>query len=299
MRRNFTGSETPEERPRFCPNCGAANTTFGLRCTACGHLYSDKPPVESYWDYANAPVATTLAYNAENSDVDRDGPGDAAPETMATRPYAPVIDPWSSMRGRLGAPQGSPEAFVPPPIAPIRRREGGPPGWFLGLLGILLIAIVAVAALALLVRPVVSDQVESAAGDAIGTSLANATIVPDVTSGTVVVTEQEINRSIRANRDDYEPLEDLRVQIRRTGIEATFTVYGVAGTLTGSVKAQNGKVVVVDPQLRGAAGRMIDIDRIAQDAEQAINDLLARNNLRATAVTLSDDTVTIATAPAQ
>ena len=214
---------------------------------------------------------------------------------MATRPYTPVVDPWSSMGGRLGADPGSASAFVPPVMGPVERPEGGPPGWFLGLVGILLIAMVAFAALALIVRPVVSDQVGSAAGDAISTSLARATVIPDVSAGTVVVTEQEISRAIRANRDDLQPVENLRVQIRRTGIEATFSVYGVSGSLTGSVQVQNGRIVIVDPHLNGAVGRMIAVDHIARDAERAINDLLARNNLRATAVTLSDDTMTITT----
>jgi len=300
MRRNLTGNEKPEERPRFCPNCGAPNTTLGLRCTTCGHLYSDKPPIESYWDHATPPSSTTVEYNREDAAPPPDPTedlSDAESSMMATRPYTPVLDPWSSMGGRLSADPGSPDAFVPPASGFDARREGGPPAWFLGLVGILLIGAVGFAALALVIRPVVSDQVESAAGDAISTSLAKATVVPDVSSGTVVVTEQEISQAIRANREDLQPLEDLRVQIRRTGIEATFSVYGVPGTLTGSVEVQKGRIVIVDPKLTGAVGRMIDVDHIAQDAEQAINDLLARNNLRATAVTLSDDTMTISTAP--
>jgi hypothetical protein len=300
MRRNLTGNEKPEERPRFCPNCGAANTTFGLRCTNCGHLYADKPPIESYWDRPNPPSVPISEYSGEDAspppDSDEDQ-SDTAAAAMATRPYTPVLDPWSSMGGRLGAEPGASDAFVPPVSSPDARREGGPPAWFLGLVGILLIGVVGFAALALVIRPVVSDRVGSAASDAISISLAHATVVPDVSSGTVVVTEQEISQAIRANRDELQPLKNLRVQIRRTGIEATFSVYGVPGTLTGSVKVQKGKIVIVDPKLTGAVGRMIEVDRIAHEAEQAINDLLARNNLRATAVTLSDDTMTISTAP--
>jgi hypothetical protein len=300
MRRNLTGNEKPEDRPRFCPNCGAANTTFGLRCTNCGHLYSDKPPIESYWDHVNPPTPSTAEYYEEDAsslEESAEDPSDLASSTMATRPYTPVIDPWSSMGGRLGADPGSPHAFVAPVSDLDARREGGPPAWFLGLVGILLIGLIGFAALALVVRPVVSDRVGSAASDAISVSLAKATVVPDISSGTVVVTEQEISQAIRANRDELQPLEDLRVQIHRTGIEATFSVYGVPGTLTGSVKVQKGKIVIIDPKLTGAVGRMIDVDRIARDAAQAINDLLARNNLRATAVTLSDDTMTISTEP--
>ena len=61
--------------------------------------------------------------------------------------------------------------------------------------------------------------------------------------------------------------------------------------MTGTVKVRSGKIVIVNPTLTGTAGRIISVDRIATDAERAINDFLKHNNLRPTAVTLSDDTL--------
>jgi hypothetical protein len=55
--------------------------------------------------------------------------------------------------------------------------------------------------------------------------------------------------------------------------------------------------VIVNPSLSGTAGRIVSVDRVAADAERAINDYLKRNNLKPTAVTLSDDTLTITTVP--
>jgi hypothetical protein len=161
-----------------------------------------------------------------------------------------------------------------------------------------LILAVAVATVALVARPFLAERVEDSAGEAIGRALAQATVAPDISAGTVVISETEINRGLRARADDFDPVENLRVQIRRSGIEATFSIYGFDGTLTGQVAMENDRVVIRNPELDGPADRVIDVDNIADDAEDAINDLLTRNNLRPTAVATSDDTLTITTEPA-
>jgi hypothetical protein len=265
-------------------------------------MFSDIAPIASYWDQPDRPGRTASdpqpwrdPYDAEPEAQETD---EAEVESPATMPYRPVVDPWSSAGGRLGAAPGSRDAFVAPVIRSMARRgNGGPPAWFLGLAGFMLILGVAAAAVVFVIRPLISDQIESATGDAIVTAVSRATVAPDVATGMIVVDEQAINRSIRASQDDFRPVEDLRVQIRRSGIEATFSVYGVPATLTGTVKVRNGRITIVNPHLNGSVGRMISVDRIAADAERAINDLLRQNNLRPTAVTLSDDTLTIKTAP--
>lgn len=287
--------------------CGAANTGFGLRCTICGYVYEAADSVAQYWDRV---VEPNRSFHSAKLDRDEDDieesdeqsvlADDDHGEVGATTPYRPVVDPWSSIGGRLGAEPGSPRAFTTPTdAANATRRDGGPPGWLLGLAGSLLIGLVAAAALILVAQPLLADRVESATSDAIGMALSDVTVVPDVAAGTVVVDEAEINRTIRANRDDYAPLEDLRIQIRRRGIVATFSVYGISGTLTGSVELVDDRIVIADPSVNGIADRMIDVDSIAANGEDAINDLLARNNLKPIAVTTTDDTLTITTEPRQ
>jgi len=285
-------------RPRFCPRCGSATTAFGLRCTVCGLMFEDILPVASYWDRPNLP-GRAVAQQASEADPYESTvtAEDDANDVRTTVPYTPVVDPWSSAGGRLGAEPGSSQAFVPPTESAARHGQNGPSAWLLGAAGILLILGVAAAALLVVVRPLVSDRIESATGDAVAIALSQTTLAPDIGSGTMVISEQQINRSIRTHRADYQPVEDLRVQIRRSGIHATFSVYGMPATVTGTVKVRGGKVVIVNPTLTGTAGRIIAVDRIAADAERAINDYLKRNNLKPTAVTLSDDTLTITTVP--
>ena len=299
MRRDASDGSKGESTPRFCPNCGAANTALSSRCTICGQPFGSEANVAAYWDPVKPRSADEQSivdlYSNESdrySVEDEEQPSPAAPTT----PFTPAVDPWSSSAGRLGAGPG--EGFVPPGTPTSKRREGGPPGFLLGCLGLLLIGVVAVATLALVARPFLAEQVEDSAGEAIDRALAEATVTPDASAGTVVISESKLNRGLRARADDFDPVENVRVQIRRTGIEANFSIYGFDGTLTGQVAVEGGRVVIQDPDLDGHAGRVIDVDNIAEDAEDAINDLLTRSNLRPTAVATTDDTLTITTEPA-
>src|SRR5688500_10806755 len=157
MRREASSGETA---PRFCPNCGAANTALSSRCTICGQPFLDETTVASYWDRpATRTVDDQSIIDLYTDDSDRyrvqeDAPSAAAPTT----PFTPAVDPWSSMAGRLGGGPG--DSFVPPGSPSASRREGGPPGFLLGCLGLLLILIVAAAAVALVARPLLADRVE-------------------------------------------------------------------------------------------------------------------------------------------
>jgi hypothetical protein len=265
-------------------------------------MFEDILPIASYWDRPNLPGRMA----ADPDDGGETDPyqfatgaeeDDDVADVLATVPYTPAVDSWSSSGGRLGADPGSAYAFVPPSESVARHGRDGPPAWLLGAAGMLLILGVAAAALIFVVRPLASDRIESVAGDAIVAALSQTTVAPEPGVGTVVVSEQQINRSIRTHRADYQPVEELRVQIGRNRIQATFSVYGMPATVTGSVKVRSGKFVIVNPTLTGTAGRIISVDRIAADAERAINDYLKRNHLKPTAVTLTDNTLTITTAP--
>jgi hypothetical protein len=298
MRRGTSGGSNGEQTPRFCPNCGAANTSLSLRCTICGQPFGSDAKVASYWSTTPAQSTDEQSFiDLYSDDSDRFAPTEEPPSPAApTTPFTPTTDPWSSSAGRLGGGPG--EGFVPPCTPPSKRREGGPPGFVLGCFGLLLILIVAVATIALVARPFLAEQVEDSAGEAIESALAEATLVPDLTAGTVVITESQINRTLRSRADDFDPVEDPRVQIRRSGIEATFTIYGIDAKLTGKVGVEEGRIMIQDSKLDDPAGRIIDVDTIVEDAENAINSLLARNNLRATSAITTDDTLTITTEPA-
>ncbi len=61
---------------------------------------------------------------------------------------------------------------------------------------------------------------------------------------------------------------------------------------------EDGRVVIVDPVLVGAASRLIDLPEVTAAAEEAIADMFARLGARPVSVKTSDDTLVIQTEPA-
>ncbi len=304
MPRIITRKVEVDDVPRFCPACGAANTTAGLRCTICGNQFTTPDAVASLW--GNNAQNQRSSADQEFTDLYSDPTPEpvvtaAEPisDTMSTRPFTPVHDPWSSTGGgRLGADPKSEKAFLPPIDTGRKPKAGGPPGWLLGIVGIVLIlAVVGVAAF-FIGQPLVSDEIADKTSEGIEQAVAEVTIPASIPAGTITVTEQDVNRTIRENAEAFEPVRDIRVQIRRTGIEADLRVFGVTTTLTGTLDVEDGRVIVVNPQLSGVANRLVNIDDITPRVEDAVNDVLARNNVVPTEIVLADDTLTITTIPA-
>lgn len=304
MPRIITRKVEVDDVPRFCPACGAANTTAGLRCTICGNQFATPDAVASLWgdNAQNQRSESDQDFTDLYSDPDPEPvalPADPVSDTLSTRPFTPVVDPWSSSGGgRLGADPKLEKAFVPPIDTGRKPRAGGPPGWLLGLVGVLLILALAGVAAFFIGQPLVSDEIADKAGAGIESAVAEVTLPAAIPAGTITVTEQDINRAIRANAESFDPVRDIRVQIRRTGIEAELRVFGVTTSLTGTLEVEDGQVMVVNPQLSGVADRLVNIDDITPRVEDAVNDFLERNNVVPTDIVLADDTLTITTVPA-
>jgi hypothetical protein len=301
-----------KERPRFCPNCGAENVSRGLRCTICGQVFAGEGSVAEFWDTpaSAAPVDNGQQYTQSYVEPRPAPEYDAAPteeyvapapdySRIATPPPERPKDPWSASAGRLGADPNAPDAFVVPGTKRRRRIPGlGFVGGLLRLvLNLAIVLIVLGVAAYLILRYYVADQVETNTRDAIESALADARIAPDPAAGTVVLTEEQINRSLRSNRSDYEPLEDVRVRVRPSDVRVAFTIYGVDGTVVGGLDVVDGQVEIVDPKFDSdvEVDRVVDLESIADGAEDAINDYLAENDLRATDIELADNTITITT----
>jgi hypothetical protein len=287
--------------PAFCPNCGSANASGGLRCIVCGQQFVAREEMAALWDVPGSRPSQTPLSPAEDFDDDGDRFADSDPgeddSLFATRPITPLTDRWSSSAGRLGAEAGSPQAFVAPGLEEGRRRNGGPPAFLLGLLGLLLILGVAAAVAVLVVGPVLSAHIETRTRKAVQTSLAGVNVLPEPTAGTVVVTEAEIRTMLKARAQSLKPISDPSVQLSSKGFTITFSVYGYNGTLTGKLAVENGRIVIVDPKLDGLADRVLDMNAIAGDIEAQLNSLLDRNNLTAVSIQSADDSITVKTAP--
>ncbi len=292
----------PDQVPAFCPNCGVANTGGGLRCIVCGQQFMAADDVASFWDTSSASTQPTgIGYEPINDlpdDYDRFAEDNVPPlpppvDPYATTPYKPVQDKWASSSGTLSADAGTAGAFVPP-LAKESRPNGGPPAFILGFLGLIIILAVGVAAAYLVFRPLLGNDIKGSAHDTVAASLAGSTATP----GQIVITETQIRAILRNHADDFGPIENPTFRLGTDGFTILLTAPGYSGRITGDLGASGGKLVILDPEISGLAGRLIDVDAIATDIEKQVNDWLAAQGLKVQSIESTSDQITITTVPA-
>jgi hypothetical protein len=285
--------------PAFCPNCGVANVGGFLRCHICGQQFLQDDAVASLWDNSAA-ASGGIGYDPVlDLPDDYDRFADEVPslppavDPYATVPYSPINDKWSSSAGTLGADPGTAGAFVPP-IASDKRRGGGPPAFLLGLIGFLLIAAVGAAAAILVFGPLLGNDVESGAHDVVANALAGA----PPAQGTIILTESQLRNLFRANSDEFGAISDPAFRLGPNGFTIIFNAPGYSGRITGDLGVSRGRIVVLNPEISGLAGRVIDVDAIAQDLETQVNNWLSAQGLKVQSIENDGNALTITTVPA-
>jgi hypothetical protein len=206
------------------------------------------------------------------------------PDTLST---------WSPPQG--GAP---PPAYgAPPPYAyaPPTRGRRGPGGCLLGLLAFLLICVVAAGFAVLVARPYVSGRVRDELDRTLSTQVADLPPITVEAAGQFVVTEREINQNIRLYAAAYDPIEDPVVSITTNEIRVDFDLYGTSSAYHGGLTVRGGRVVVVDPEVEGPAGQVLDAEDLAAVLEEQFAAVMTRSNLRPTRVQLRNNEVVITT----
>jgi len=286
--------------PAFCPNCGVANATGGLRCIVCGQQFLQDEALASFWEAPGGSGPGGIGYDPVQDlpdDYDRFAddvpPLPPAVDPYATVPYIPVNDKWASSSGTLSADPGTAGSFVPP-LANEKRKRGGPPAFLLGLIGFVLIAAVGAAAAILVFGPLLGNDVESGAHDAVASALAGASAPP----GTIVVTESQIRNLLRSQTSEFGAIDDPTFRLGANGFTIIFNAPGYSGRVTGDLGVSRGRIVVLDPEITGLAGRVIDIEAIALDLETQVNDWLAAQGLKVQSIENDGNTLTITTVPA-
>jgi hypothetical protein len=234
----------------------------------------------------------------------------ADPSSQATVPFARTrpsdplepsqeapVDPWSSRGGTLGRAGSGATVSYPPPAsaAPVTRSSGGPAGCLLGVLAFLIIAAVAAVFAWAVAKPVVSDRVEKELDRGLSTQVA-AIAVPTVqVTGQITLTEAEINKEIAGYAGAFDPVNNLRVRVLPDELRVNFDLYGVTSTYRGGLKVDNGKIVVVNPELSGPAGQVLDAQSVSDILETQLASLMARSRVQPTAVRLQDGKMTVTT----
>ncbi len=314
MRRRQSAKELPKSTVQRCASCGATASASALRCTICGQPFASSAAVSQLWGAVEAPPTADdpplldLYASDGDSRIFRAAGTEASVEASRTtvaqerRPTLPAsADPWASGSGTLAPLPGKPDSgsFVAPAATSTERaRRVGGSGPRRTLIALLLILIVGGAATWFAGRPYVSQQIADNVGGAIDDKLESMAALPVDVGGRVTVVERDITSALRSSAGAYAPITDPRVALSRNGVRVTFTLYGAAHTLTGTLAVEDGRVVIVDPVLVGPASRLIDLPEVTAAAEEAIADMFARLGARPVSVKTSDDTLVIQTEPA-
>src|SRR5215213_8499186 len=318
----------PEPPPRYCPNCGAATTPGRTTCATCGH--SLLPPKRQITDHdrlwgrdpnqppadggeiidlypvtdplllssqATTPFTQTRPFDPVESraELESDTPLDTAPAN------ARGADPWAAPSGTLSKATSStiaPAGTAVSVSSTSEREHSGPPGFLLGCLAFLLILAVGALLAWGAVRSVVSNEIEEELSIGITNELRSVERLPVQSSGRMRITEEDVNKELRANAVRYKPIEDVTVAIDSDAVTIRFSVYGIESTYRTGLAVDDGRIVLVDSSLDGAAGRIVNEDEVGAVFEAEVAELLRRSNVEPSEVSLRDGSVVIATTPA-
>jgi hypothetical protein len=313
VRRRQGAKEPPKATIRRCERCGATASTSALLCTICGQPFASADKVSQLWGPVeqapstdDAPLADLYTGEGDGRVFRSGGHTPALEPALATaapagRPNTgATADPWASASGTLSTLPGKPGSggFVAPGDA-TEEREGRRRGSGLRrvLVALLLILVAGGAAGWVAGRPYLSGQIADNVGGAVDDELEGLSALPADEGGRITVVERDITRVLRADADAYAPLTNPRVALSRNGVRVSFTLYGAAHTLTGTLVVVDHRLTIQSPVLEGPASRLVDLTDVTAATEESIADMFARLDARPVSVKTSDDTLVIVTEP--
>ena len=262
---------------RYCPHCGTANPAAARVCAGCQRALPTPEALAALWNPSAAPPSADTQPITAVPALRRDPP-----------PVAPDAYPLAP-------------AYVPsPPTPAARQRHRGPGGCLMTAFALLLIGAVAAALVWLLaVRPYVQDRAETELRRGVEAQVRQIEDLPVLPSGNLVVTEDQINRDLAAadSAGQYKPIENPRVRITPGRVAVSFDLYNLGSTYSGALTVEAGRLKVIDDELDGPAGQILNADDAAAVIEEQLGLLLDRSQLRATAVRIETGRLTIVTAP--
>ncbi len=163
------------------------------------------------------------------------------------------------------------------------------------LFGFLGVCVLCVGLVYFVALPRVQDELESNMEEAISTYVVPYIAGPGVTpeAGTYVLSDEDVNREIRAGSSDF---EDLVVDINPDAIEMRIGQRGQSVTYRAGVAVEEGHLALTNASLDGVPNWALSADTITNAVENGVNDYLDEAGLILTEVSLGDGEMTLVTA---
>lgn len=113
------------------------------------------------------------------------------------------------------------------------------------------------------------NAVENQIGEQVGAALPGA--IAALPSGEIVVSTEQANAYIAANPDALGPLDGATVQFLPDRVAADIQAFGTSSRASAGLAAQDGQIVLRDPQIEGPLGTLLSATTLADALEEQIN----------------------------
>jgi len=187
------------------------------------------------------------------------------------------------------------------------RRRPGRNGCLLTLVILVWVALIAVLAYRFWLRPQVSQYVGGQIGEQIGGQLggqlnqqveqgAQATLptaIAALPTGELRITEAQANDYLASRANSLKPLDSVTVRFVPDEVQADLRAMGTTSTARMGLAVQNNRIIAVDPQLEGPLGQLIALPELTRSLEKQLNDQLALQGRRITAVRVEQGAIVL------
>jgi hypothetical protein len=182
-------------------------------------------------------------------------------------------------------------------------RRRGRNGCLLTLVILVWVALIAVLAYRFWLRPQVSQFVGGQIGGQLSGQLnqqveqgAQATLptaIAALPTGELRITEAQANDYLASRANSLKPLDSVTVRFVPDEVQADLKALGTTSTATMGLAVQNNRIIAVNPQLEGPLGQLIALPELTRSLEKQLNDQLALQGRKITAVRVEQGAIVI------
>ncbi|RMD80494.1 MAG: hypothetical protein D6823_03385 [Chloroflexi bacterium] len=180
---------------------------------------------------------------------------------------------------------------------PVRYRESS---GCLGQLARLSMGPLVIVGLALLLtRPQLSAAIGHRIADLLVPSRETAiapvpALIAALPNGTITVSEAAINGYLN-EIEAMLPVESVNVRLLSNRVIASVRAYGVTSVISSGIAVQDGRLVMIDPQLEGSLAAILSVRELTAVLNERLNAELVRQGRQIVAVHVDNGTLTIVT----
>jgi hypothetical protein len=178
-----------------------------------------------------------------------------------------------------------------------RRRNRN--GCLLALVILVWAVLIAVLAYRFWLRPQVSQYVGGQIGGQLnqqveqGAAASLPTAIAALPTGELRITESQANDYLVSRASSLKPLDSVTVRFVPDEVQANLKALGTTSTATMGLAVQNNRIIAVNPQLEGPLGQLITLPELTRSLEKQLNDQLALQGRKITAVRVEQGAIVI------